>query len=149
MSYAVQCIEENIISVGGYVSEIEMINRFKINQDYVFIAFFELMRDGFLSKEFYQNKGHKVLGRFIERINGFEINPEVEMSSYDCSYLLIFENIIYCEGKKYIIPDLKQIFVGDYKGALTQAREIKKILANDKNSPNVIFKIKRLEKMKK
>ncbi len=149
MSYAVQCIEENIISAGGYANEIEIINGLKINQDYVFVAFFELMRDGFLSKEFYQNKGHKVLGRFIKGTNGFEINPEVEMDSYDRSYLLIFEDIVWHEGIKYIIPDLKQIFVGDYKGALAHAREIKKILANDKHSPNVIFKIKRLEKMKK
>lgn len=146
MSFAVQCIQEGLISRGGYADEIEIYNRIKCDQSYVFEAFGLLIRDGLLSNEYYEGIGHKVLGRFVKNTNSFEINPDVKNDIYDRSYLLSFDYIRIYEGKKYSFKALDQIFVGGYKAALTHAREIKNILATDKDFQKVIFKIKRRDK---
>ena len=128
MSFAIQCLQEGLIGHGGYVDEIEIYNRLKCDQSIVFEAFGELIRDGLLSKEYYEGKGHKVLGKFAKNTNCFEIDPEVKNDTYNRSY------------------SLEQIYVGSYKFSLKHAREIKKILATDKDFQKVIFKIRKRNK---
>lgn len=146
MSYAIQCLQESIIGAGGYVSEINVYERLKCSQDIIFDAFGELIREGLLSKEYYEGKGHKVLGRFVKNTNSFEINPEVKNDTYDRSYLLAFTQILVYEGKKYPFKALEQIYVGSYKASLNYAREIKNILSTDKDFQKVIFKIRKRDK---
>lgn len=105
-----------------------------------------MIHDGLLSDEYYESIGHKVLGRFLKNTNSFEINPDVKNDIYDHSYLLTFESIRIYEGKSYSFKALEQIFVGNYKAALSQTREIKNIIATDKDFQKVIFKIKRRDK---
>lgn len=90
MSFAIQCLQEGFIGHGGYVDEIEIYNRLKYDQSIVFEAFGELIRDGLLSKEYYEGKGHKVLGKFAKSTNCFEINPEVKNDTYNRLYSLVF-----------------------------------------------------------
>ena len=146
MSFAIQCLQEGLIGHGGYVDEIEIYNRLKCDQSIVFEAFGELIRDGLLSKEYYEGKGHKVLGRFVRNTNSFEINPEVKNDTYSHSYLLVFKQIQIYEGKKYMFKALEQIYVGSYKSSLNHAKEIKNILATDKDIQKVIFKIRKRHK---
>ena len=146
MSFAIQCLQESIIGAGGYVSEINVYERLKCSQDIIFDAFGELIREGLLSKEYYEGKGHKVLGRFVKNTNSFEINPEVKNDTYDRSYLLAFTQIQVYEGKKYPFKALEQIYVGSYKASLNYAREIKNILSTDKDFQKVIFKIRKRDK---
>ena len=146
MSFAIQCLQESLIGHGGYVDEIEIYNRLKCDQSIVFEAFGELIRDGLLSKEYYEGKGHKVLGRFVRNTNSFEINPEVKNDTYNHSYLLVFKQIQIYEGKKYLFKALEQIYVGSYKSSLNHAKEIKNILATDKDIQKVIFKIRKRHK---
>ena len=146
MSFAIQCLQESLIGHGGYVDEIEIYNRLKCDQSIVFEAFGELIRDGLLSKEYYEGKGHKVLGRFVRNTNSFEINPEVKNDTYSHSYLLVFKQIQIYEGKKYLFKALEQIYVGSYKSSLNHAKEIKNILATDKDIQKVIFKIRKRHK---
>lgn len=100
---------------------------------YCFEAFNELIHNGLLSKEYYEGKGHKVLGRFVKGTNCFEINPEAKNDTYNHSYLLVFTQIQIYEGKKYPFKALEQIYVGSYKAAMNHAREIKKTLSTDKD----------------
>lgn len=146
MSFAIQCLQESLIGHGGYVDEIEIYNRLKCDQSIVFDAFGELIRDGLLSKEYYEGKGHKVLGRFVRNTNSFEINPEVKNDTYNHSYSLVFKQIQIYEGKKYLCKALEQIYVGSYKSSLNHAREIKNILATNKDIQKVIFKIRKRDK---
>ena len=146
MSFAIQCLQESLIGHGGYVDEIEIYNRLKCDQSIVFEAFGELIRDGLLSKEYYEGKGHKVLGRFVRNTNSFEINPEVKNDTYNHSYSLVFKQIQIYEGKKYLLKALEQIYAGSYKSSLNHAREIKNILAADKDLQKVIFKIRKGDK---
>lgn len=146
MSFAIQCLQESIIGTGGYVSEIYLYNRLKGNPDIIFEALGELIHNGFVSKEYYENKGHKVLGRFVKNTNSFEINPEIKNDSYNSSYLLTFTQIQIYEGKKYPFKALDQIYVGSYKTAMNHAREIKSIIATDKYFQKVIFKIRKRDK---
>ena len=146
MSFAIQCLQESLIGHGDYVDEIEIYNRLKCEQSIVFEAFGELIRDGLLSKEYYEGKGHKVLGRFVRNTNSFEINPEVKNDTYNHSYSLVFKQIQIYEGKKYLFKALEQIYVGSYKSSLNHAREIKNILATDKDIRKVIFKIRKRDK---
>lgn len=146
MSFAIQCLQEGLIGHGGYVDEIEIYNRLKCDQSIVFEAFGELIRDGLLSKEYYEGKGHKVLGRFARNTNSFEINPEVKNDTYNHSYSLVFKQIHIYEGKKYLFKALEQIYVGSYKSSLNHAREIKNILATDKDFQKVIFKVRKRDK---
>ena len=134
MSFAIQCLQEGLIGHGGYVDEIEIYNRLKCDQSIVFEAFSELIRDGLLSKEYYEGKGHKVLGRFVKNTNCFEINPEVKNDTYNRSYSLVFTQIQIYEGNKYPFK------------ALEHEREIKNILATDKDFQKVIFKIRNWDK---
>lgn len=143
MSFAIQCLQESIIGAGGYVDEIEIYNRIKCDQSIIFEAFGELIHNGLLSKEYYENKGHKVLGRFVGNTNSFEINPEVKNDNYSRSYLLTFTQAQIYEGNKYSFKALEQIFVGSYKAALNHAREIKSILATDKDFQKSIFQIRK------
>ena len=146
MSFAIQCLQESLIGHGGYVDEIEIYNRLKCDQSIVFEAFGELIRDGLLSKEYYEGKGHKVVGRLVQNTNAFEINPEVKNDTYSHSYLLVFKQIQIYEGKKYLFKALEQIYVGSYKSSLNHAKEIKNILATDKDFQKVIFKIRKRHK---
>lgn len=146
MSFAIQCLQESLISHGGYADEIEISKRLKRDQCIVFEAFGELIRKGLLSKEYYEGKGHKVLGRFVKNTNCFEINPEVKNDTYNRSYSLVFTKILIYEGKKYPFKALEQIYVGSYKDSLKHAREIKNILATDKDFQKVIFKIRKRDK---
>ena len=142
MSFAIQCLQEGLIGHGGYVDEIEIYNRLKCDQSIVFEAFSELIHNGLLSKEYYEGKGHKVLGRFVKNTNCFEINPEVKNETYYRSYLLTFTQVQIYDGKEYSFKNIDQIFVGSYKLALNHAKEIKSILATDKEFQKVIFKIR-------
>ena len=142
MSFAIQCFQECLIAHGGYVEEIEIYNRLKCDQSIVFEAFSELIHNGLLSKEYYKGKGHKVLGRFVKNTNCFEINPDVKNDNYNHSYLLTFTQIQIYEGKEYSFENIDQIFVGSYELALNHAKEIKSILATDKEFQKVIFKIR-------
>lgn len=142
MSFAIQCLQEGLIAHGGYVDEIEIYNRLKCDQSIVFEAFNELIHNGLLSKEYYEGKGHKVLGRFVKNTNCFEINPDVKNGNYNHSYLLTFTQIQIYEGKEYSFKNIDQIFVGSYELALNHAKEIQNILATDKEFQKVIFKIR-------
>ena len=143
MNYAIQCLQEVLIAHGGYVDELEIYKRLKYGRSIVFVAFDELIYDGLLSKEYYEGKGHKVLGRFVENTNLFEINPEVKNDIYGHSYLLTFIQIQIYEGEKYPFNVLDQLFVGNYKDAMNHARKIKSILATDKDFQKIIFKIRK------
>lgn len=145
MSFAIQCLQEGLIAHGGYVDEIEIYNLLKCDQSIVFEAFGELIHNGLLSKEYYEGKGHKVLGRFVKNTNSFEINPEVKNDNYNRSYLLVFIQVQIYEGKEYSFKTFKQIFVGSYKAALNHAKEIKSILAADKDFQKVVYKLKRVQ----
>lgn len=143
MSYAIQCLQENIIGAGGYVSEINAYERLKCSQDIIFEAFNELIFKGLLSKEFYENKGHKVLGRFVANTNEFEINPEVKNDDYKHAFLLEFKNVIYDEkGEKHIFNALSQVFVGSKESAKKQARKLKEILSIEQDFLIVRYRVK-------
>ncbi len=143
MSYAVQCLQEFIIGGGGYASEVDIYHKTKGNTSYIFEAVYGLIKQKLLSDEYYENKGHKVLGKFKDNTNSFEINKEIQNDSYECSYLLTFTQILIHEGEKYYFDTLKEIFVGSYKGALSFAKEIKKMLETEKRFQKVIYKIKK------
>ena len=131
MSYAIPCIQENILATGGYVSEVLVYDRLKCDPDFIFEAFLDLIHQGLLSKEYYQGKGHKVLGRLIAGTNAFEINPEVQNDSYEDSYLLEFTQIVVLEGKEHPFLALSQIYVGDEIEAIKHAEKIKAMLEKD------------------
>lgn len=143
MSFAIQCLQEGLIAHGGCVDEIEIYNKLKCDQSIVFEAFSELIHNGLLSKEYYEGKGHKVLGRFVKNTNCFEINPDVKNDNYNHSYLLTFTQIQIYEGKEYSFKNIDQIFVGSYELALNHANEIKSIFATDKEFQKVIFRIRK------
>ena len=131
MSYAIPCIQENILAAGGYVSEVDVYDHLKCDPDYIFEAFLELIHQGLLSKEYYQGKGHKVLGRLIAGSNAFEINPEVHNDPYEDCYLLEFAQIVVLEGKEYPFLALSQIYVGDEIEAVKHAEKFKAMLEKD------------------
>lgn len=131
MSFAIACIQENILATGGYVSEVDVYDRLKCDPDYIFEAFLELIHQGLLSKEYYQGKGHKVFGRLIAGTNAFEINPEVHNDNYEDCYLLEFTQIVVLEGKEYPFLALSQIYVGDEIEAVKHAEKIKAMLEKD------------------
>lgn len=143
MSFEIQCLQEGLIAHGGYVDEIEIYNKLKCDQSIVFEAFSELIHNGLLSKEYYEGKGHKVLGRLVKNTNCFEINPDVKNDNYNHSYLLTFTQIQIYEGKEYSFKNIDQIFVGSYELALNHANEIKSIFATDKEFQKVIFRIRK------
>lgn len=131
MSYAIQGIQENILATGGYVSEVLAYDKLKCDPDFIFEAFLDLIHQGLLSKEYYQNKGHKVLGRLIAGTNAFEINPEVQNDPYEDCYLLEFAQIIVLEGEERPFLALSQIYVGDEIEAIKHAEKIKAMLEKD------------------
>ena len=141
MSFAIQCLQENIIGAGGYVDEIEIYNRIKCDQSIIFEAFGELIHNSLLSKEYYENKGHKVLGRFIGNTNSFEINPKVKNDKYETSYFIEFKKTICVENKKYILKLFNQIFVGDYEASLEHANKLKEILSKEPDFPTIEYTI--------
>ena len=143
MSFAIQSLQESIVATGGYVSEIDLYNRLKCEPGIILEALGELIHKGLVSKEYYEGKGHKVLGRFVGNTNLLEINPEIGNDSYNCSYLLTFTQVQIYEGKEYPFKALDQLFVGGYKGATDHAKEIKGILAADKDFQKVIYKIRK------
>lgn len=128
MSYAIQCIQENILTTGGYVSEVLVYDYLKCDPDYIFEAFLELIHQGLLSQEYYQEKGHKVLGRLIAGTNALEVNPEVQNDPYEDSYLLEFTQIVVLEGEEHPFLAFSQIYVGDEAGATKCAEKIKAML---------------------
>ena len=131
MSYAIQCIQENILATGGYVSEVDAYDRLKCDPDYIFEAFLGLIHQGLLSQEYYQGKGHKVLGRLIAGTNAFEVNPEVHNDNYEDSYLLEFTQIVVLEGEEHPFLAFSQIYVGEEKEARKHAEKIKAMLERD------------------
>ena len=131
MSYAIPCIQENILATGGYVSEVDAYDRLKCDPDFIFEAFLDLIHQGLLSKEYYQDKGHKVLGRLIADTNAFEINPGIHNDPYEDSYLLEFTQIVVLEGKEHPFLALSQIYVGDEIEAIKHAEKIKAMLEKD------------------
>lgn len=131
MSYAIQGVQENILATGGYVSEVLVYDHLKCDPDYIFEAFLDLIHQGLLSKEYYQDKGHKVLGRLIAGSNAFEINPEVHNDPYEDCYLLEFTQIVVLEGKEYPFLALSQIYVGDEIEAVKHSEKIKAMLEKD------------------
>lgn len=131
MSYAIQCIQENILATGGYVSEVDAYDRLKCDPDYIFEAFLDLIHQGLLSREYYQNKGHKVLDRLIAGTNALEVNPKVQNDNYEDSYLLEFTQIVVLEGEEHPFLAFSQIYVGDEAGATKCAEKIKAMLERD------------------
>lgn len=146
MSFAIQCLQESIIGLGGYVDEIAIFIKLKCDQSVVFESFGELIHKGLLSKEYYQGKGHKVLGRMKKGTNAFESNPEVTNDTYSRSYLIAFTQFVNYEDKLYPMPGLNHIFVGEYKAALKHARQLKDILSKDECFHKTVFKIRRRER---
>ena len=145
MSFAIQCLQESIIGLGGYADEIAIFNKLNCDQSIVFESFGELIHKGLLSKEYYQGKGHKVLGRMKKGTNTFEPNPEVTNDTYNRSYLIAFTQFVNYENKLYPMPTNEFIFVGSYEAALEYARRIKRILDMDDTFQKTVFKIKRRE----
>ena len=131
MSFAIPCIQENILATGGYVSEVLVYDRLKCDPDFIFEAFLDLIHQGLLSKEYYQDKGHKVLGRLIADTNAFEINPGIHNDPYEDSYLLEFTQIVVLEGKEHPFLAFSQIYVGDEIEAVKHAEKIKAMLEKD------------------
>lgn len=131
MSYAIQCIQENILATGGYVSEADAYDYLKCNPDYIFEAFLELIHQGLLSQEYYQNKGHKVLSWLIAGTNALEVNPEVQNDNYEGCYQLEFTQIVVLEGEEHPFLTFSQIYVGDEIEAVKHAEKIKAMLERD------------------
>lgn len=149
MSLAVQCMQEGIFSEGSYANEIEYINKYKFNPSYVFCAFGEFLHKGLLSKEFYEGKGHKVLGRFIKNTNGFEINPDAKVDSYKEAYSIKVDQgfIFEGDGKLYFADGYDQIFVGSRESARNQAKIIEEILLKkNKDYPIVHWRVRKVIK---
>ena len=146
MSFAIQCLQESIIGLGGYADEIAIFNKLNCDQSIVFESFGELIHKGLLSKEYYQGKGHKVLGRMKKGTNTFEPNPEVTNDTYNRSYLIAFTQFVNYENKLYPMPGSNHIFVGEYKAALKRARQLKDILSKDEYFQKTVFKIRRQER---
>ena len=134
MSFAIQCLQESLIGHSGYVDEIEIYNRIKCDQSIIFEAFSELIHKKLLSKEYFENKGHKVLGRFIGRTNSFEIDPKIKNDTYETSYFIEFKETVCVEDKKHILKIFNQIFVGDYKTSLKHAKKIGAIISENKET---------------
>lgn len=145
MSYAVQNIENFIVGgiLGQYVDEIHICKICPYAPSYIFHAFLDLMRQGLISKEFYENKGHKLLGRYKENNPQiYEKNLDVENDAYQISYILIFQQILVHQGKKYVVSAYpKQVFVGTKKAAKKYAKQMKRILERDKDFQFVSYKI--------
>lgn len=145
MSYAIQCLQEHIIGVGGYVNEVKLFNEFHMNESILFTAFGELIKRKFLSKEFFESKCHKVLGKFSNNSNTFEVNPNVTNDQYDELYSIeINQSYIFEDGKKYTFYGLKQLFVGTRKAAQEQAQELTKMLKADENFPFAYYRIRKI-----
>ena len=143
MSYIIQVIHEGIISTGGYASEIDISNKLTVDNDLIFDAFHELINKSLLSKEYYENKGHKVLGRFIKNTNSVEINPDITNDTYKHYYSISFTEIKIYEGNKYPIGSLEEIFIGGYSAMKKFTRDMKKILLKDKEIDEVVINIQR------
>lgn len=148
MSYAIQCIQENILATGGYVSEVDVYDRLKCDPDPLFEAFLDLIHQGLLSKEYYQNKGHKVLGRLVTGTNAFEANPEVHNDNYEDCYQLEFTQLVVLEGEEHPFLALSQIYVGDEIEATKHAEKIKAMLERDSRSPKTTYTIIKPNKTK-
>ena len=143
MSYAIQCLQESIIGAGGYVSEINVYERLKCSQDIIFDAFGELIMKNLLSREFYENKGHKVLGKFIEGTNSFDLDPSIERDDYNHAFFLEFKQIYENDkGEKHSFNALDQVFVGSKEAAIEHANKLKEILSTDLDFPVVEYTIK-------
>lgn len=146
MSYAVQCIQEVVVSAKGYASEIKACESLNRYDEYVFTAFSDLMRKGFISREYYEDKGHKVLAKFAKNTNAIELDLEIKNDEYNEAYVLVFKNVIYDENNnRYVIDCFRQVFVGSKEGAKRQAKKLKTILAKDPYYPKVIYRIKKLK----
>ena len=142
MSYAIQCLEEGIISKGGYIDELSLYKR-DIPSEVIIEVFQDLIVKGLLSKEYYQNKGHKVLGKMIANTNGFERDKTIKNDSYNSCYKIIFTHSFIFENKKYSLTGYTSYFVGDVLSAREYAKQIKKILKEDKEFPYVNYRIKK------
>ncbi len=141
MSYIVQCIQESIIGGGGYADEICLCNNLKCDHSYIFDAFKELISNNLLSKEYFEGKGHKVLGRMVKGTNAFEINPEVSNDEYDQSCSIIYNGIMVYEGKPYYLILEEETFVGSILEAEKHADELRKILSRDKDLSGITSNI--------
>lgn len=143
MSFAIQCIQESILGKGGYANEIELISRLPCEEGTVLEAFGELIHKGLLSEEYYEGKGHKVLGRLKGNTNAFEINPDIKNDTYDCSYSISFTKFLLHEGKEYTFPSNDWIYVGTYLGARRFALGLKAILEKDEEFNRVTFTVRK------
>ena len=118
-----------------------MYNKIKCDPNYILDAFDDLILNGLLSKEYYENKGHKVLGKIIESPISYEIIYDVKNDIYDSCYVLAGYD--GSEDDKWYYLSLYQIFVGSYKAAIEHVEEIKKMLAANKTYQDVVFEIKK------
>lgn len=150
MSYAVQCLQESVIAIGGYADESEICKKINIKYSYIFEAFFDLISNKFISEEFYENKGHKVLARFIKNTNAFEIDPDVKNDDYDDSYLLTYKETIFIESEaiEHTFVAKKEIFVGSLLGARKHALKMKEILLLDEDAKKITYSIRKRHKTK-
>lgn len=146
MSYAVNAIQIGIISRGGYSSELEYIKKYKYEPAYVLSAFREFVHKGFLSKEFFEGKGHKVLGKTIQNSDDFEIDPDAKVESYKEAYSIKVDQgfIFKDDGKLYYADGYDQIYVGSKEGARNQAKQIKEVLLKlNPECPIVHFRVRK------
>ena len=92
MNFAIQCLEESIIGSGGYHSELTPYKR-GIHPLPILFSFTELICRKLLSKEYYEDKGHKVLGKMIGNTNAFEVDPSKSVDPYkkDETYKISFK----------------------------------------------------------
>lgn len=122
MNFAIQCLEESIIGSGGYHSELTPYKR-GIHPLPILFSFTELICKKLLSKEYYEDKGHKVLGKMIGNTNAFEVDPSKSVDPYkkNETYKISFtEKVTYLE-KEITVVTYDILFVG----SKTKADELK------------------------
>ena len=129
MNFAIQCLEESIIGSGGYQSELTPYKR-GIHPLPILFSFNELIHLKLLSKEYYEGKGHKVLGKMIDRTNSFEIDPSKSIDSYEKSdsYLISFMEKISFDDKEITFTAYDILFIGSKEKATELKDEMLKML---------------------
>ena len=146
MSYAIQCIQEGVIAHSGYVSELDIYNRIKCDPEILDEAFRELIHRGFISKEHFANKGHKVLSRFIEGTNAIEVDPDIENDTYDESYEITISNKEKIHNHKIKFVLVKEVFVGNKKQSEKHAQKLIVMYQNNQQFLDISYKIRHLIK---
>ena len=135
-------MQESIIASGGYASELNPFSR-GIPVEYIIEAFNELIHKNLISEEYYEGKGHKVLGRMIGSTNSFEVDPSIKNDKYDESYEITFTEVMNFEGHDFSFTLLTRLFVGSKEKAEEYADKLFEMIETFEPKPKVIKEIKK------